>query len=417
MTPTAHPSGLALRAADLSLSRPPRWAWQDRIVLGSLNLLLGAEGCGKGTLAAWMIARWTCGELPGDLLGEPVTVGILGDEDGFDSVWVPRLHAAGADLSRVHLIERPDGGYVELHADRDRLACAVDLEQIRVLYLDALIDNLGASVDDWRAKQVRDALAPARQIARDQDVAVLGALHPNRSGSSFRQLMAGSIAFNAVSRSSLMLAEHPEDPDRRVLVRGKGNLSAAPDAVEFDIDGHRFTANSHTFNVPVARHFSTSDLTVDDLLTQAEPRPPAGEARETARDLIAEQLADGDWHLAAPIIDMCEKAGIYSRAARRAADDIGIERAKDGYPAVVNWRLAGQDPTHVSSVPSVHSVPSVDLALESRGDSKDSKDSADVCPDSVPTGERTSPLQPQLGDSGTDGDHGTLAEQLDQVTR
>ena len=34
-------------------------------LLGYLNLLVGDEGVGKGTLLAWLIARLTRGELPG----------------------------------------------------------------------------------------------------------------------------------------------------------------------------------------------------------------------------------------------------------------------------------------------------------------------------------------------------------------
>jgi len=213
-------SGLVVSAADLSRARPPRWAWQDRIVLGSLNLLLGNEGIGKGVTVAWLIAQLTRGTLPGDLYRQPVSVVILGDEDSFDDVWAPRLHAAGAELGRVLDVTRPDGGYVDIGQDREQLATIVAEHGARLVYADALLDNLGTAVDDWRAKQVRDSLQPLRRLARDLDVAVLGALHPNKKAESFRQLVSGSSAFNAVSRSSLYLAEHPDDEDRRVLARG-----------------------------------------------------------------------------------------------------------------------------------------------------------------------------------------------------
>ena len=89
---------LRVTGADLSRSRPTRFAWDKRIAIGGLNLMIGNEGAGKGTLTAWLIAGLTRGELPGDLFGRPVGVAVLGDEDDFDSVWTPRLHAVGADL-------------------------------------------------------------------------------------------------------------------------------------------------------------------------------------------------------------------------------------------------------------------------------------------------------------------------------
>lgn len=282
---TGSPSELTTHRADLSLSKPPKWAWQDRIVLGALSLIVGNEGSGKGTLAAWAFARLTLGELPGNLYGKPTTVGVIGDEDSWQDVWTPRLHAAGADLERMKLIERQDGEPIDLSACKSRLAALVVDDDMRLVYCDALLDNLGADTDDWRAKQVRGALAPARQLARELQCAVLGSLHPNKStGGGFRRLVSGSVAFNAVSRSSLLLAEHPDDDTRRVLVRGKGNLSALPQAVEFSIESYRFEANGHEFNVPRASDFTTSALTTDELLATPATPAPAGEARTAARD-------------------------------------------------------------------------------------------------------------------------------------
>jgi AAA domain len=378
--------GLAVRTADLGLSKPPEWAWADRIVLSALNLVVGVEGSGKGTLACWIFAKITRGELPGNLYGTPSTVAIVGDEDGFGDVWTPRLHAAGADLDRIKLVERGDGSLVELAADRERLTDVVSAEGIRLLYLDQLTDNLGAAVDDWKAKPVREALAPARRIARELNCAVLGSLHPNKGGGSFRQLVSGSIAFNALSRSSLLLAEHPEDPERRILVRGKGNLSAEPSAVEFEIEGHKFEANGHRFNVPRAVGFTTSGLTSEDVLSRPAAPVPAGEARTDARELIATALADGEWHEAGPIIAECERAGAYKRAAQRAADDVGIEKERRGFPATSHWRLSRQEVTPSASVTGVTTVTSVETALIDRDDSCDTDDSGAERHLSVTTG-------------------------------
>jgi hypothetical protein len=371
-------SSLTARSADLSHSKPSKWAWQDRIVLGALNLIVGNEGAGEGTLAAWIFAQLTLGELPGDLHGKPTSVGVIGDEDSWADVWTPRLHAVGADLDRVKLIERRDGELIDLAGSKNKLAQLVSEDGMALLYIDNLLDNIGADTDDWRAKQVRGALAPARQLARELQCAVLGSLHPNKStAGGFRRLVSGSVAFNALSRSSLLLAEHPENPDRRVLVRGKGNLSATPPAVEFTIESHRFSANEHEFNVPRAADFTTSSLTADDLLDAPATTALAGEDRIAARELILKVLADGDWHEAGLVIAECKRAGIYAKAAQRAAVDLGVEKIKREFPARSHWRLTGHPATPVSSVPSVSSVSSTDSALEGREDSKDSRDRED----------------------------------------
>ena len=64
-------------------------------------------------------------------------------------------------------------------------------------------------------------------------------MHPKKGEAvSFRNLVAASHQFNAVSRSSLLLAEHPDDDTRRVLARGKGNLTGPLPLLEFVIRSH-----------------------------------------------------------------------------------------------------------------------------------------------------------------------------------
>ncbi len=359
---TDHPSGLRITTADLSRARPPRWAWKDRLPLGYLSLILGSEGVGKSTLAAWLIARLTHGDLPGHLRHTPINVAVVGDEDSFAHVWTPRLHAAGADLSRVKALDRPEGGYIELRADQERLALALDLEQIGFAFFDALVDNLGVGVNDWHAREVREALQPIRQIARELDIGTLGSMHPNKRGSTFRELVAGSSAFNAVSRSSLLLAQHPEDEARRVLVRGKGNLSAPPPAVEFTIEGASFTANGHDFNVPKAAGFEACDLTVEELIDTSSSKAAEHSKVAEAVEIIEALLPrDGEWHPAASIYEACAADDIEKHTVKRAKKRLGLEnRRASTFQAPSEWRWPQGTAlgTSENGVPSAPSVPS-----------------------------------------------------------
>ena len=169
-------SKLKLRGVDLARVRPVRWAWPRRWPIGYLALLIGAEGVGKGTLISHLVAHLTRGTLPGDLEGKPTTVAFIGDEDSFDAVVTPRLHAAGADLERVRTTEEG----VDVERDAGALGDLVDDEGIGAVIFDQLLDNLGEGLDDWRAKPIRDALRPLRRVARERDIAVLAALHPTR---------------------------------------------------------------------------------------------------------------------------------------------------------------------------------------------------------------------------------------------
>jgi len=338
------------RAADLSRARPTRWAWQNRFAIGCLNLLIGNEGVGKGTLIAWMAAQWTHGLLDGDLKGQAISVGILGDEDDFDDVWTPRLHAAGADLSRVLQIERADGDVVHVRADREKLAVLLEENGIKVVIYDQLLDNLDFDPKGGnQQKAIRDALRPARALARQLGVAVLGALHPNKRGQSFRDLVAGSVAYNAVSRSSMFLADHPQVPDRRVLVRGKGNLSEMPDSFDFHLGNHLFTANDELFAVPVVQDIQYGQMTADDLIGVDAPKDDTQIGR--ACSLIRLRLPRDGWYPARPLYDWCAEEGIKERTVERAKAKLELESKKTPtVPPEALWRWPGSPDNEKSYV-------------------------------------------------------------------
>lgn len=370
---------------DLSKARPPVFAWRNRIVVGYMNLLLGEEGVGKGTLACWLIRGWTRGALHGAFKDRPINVGIVADEDAINDTWTPRLHAAGADLNRVGFFERPDGGYVSVTGDRSAIAAQVRKHRFKVLFFDALLDNLGADVDVFNQKKVREALKPLRALARELNVAVVGTLHPNKRGRSYRELSFGS-GFNAVGRSNLWLAQDPDDPDMRLVVRGKGNLSKQPQTVAFRISESKVELNGHAWSVPRATDFFTVDTSLEDLLDHVngerleQPDSKRGNAREAIRELLPR---DGEWHDAGPII---EAAGVDARIVREARKRLGVEsRAKPGtFPATHQWRWgqrrAASSQLRARSSPSSRSIRSA-KSLErdaSRAASADRRARADA---------------------------------------
>lgn len=335
---------LRARCADLTRVRPIRWTWAGRLPSGYLSLLLGAEGCGKGTLLAWVIARITRGELPGDLEGHPSRVLVIGDEDSFDSIVTPRLYAAGADCNLVDTLddEGDDDDLLDVARDASPLRELIRDGDYRLVALDALLDNLGVDVDDWRSKSVRDALRPLRRAARDLDVCMLGALHPNKGQrTSFRDLVSGTHAFNASSRSSLLLAPHPDDPDhRRVLVRGKGNFSAPPPSFEFTIQSRDLQLNDHAFNLPVVADAHDGELGVADLLkpdraapvrdTLADQIDAAGTGNVQTRAEIARAIGrDPNDRSVGRALDQLEEDGRWTKEARGKWRRFGIGTSKE----------------------------------------------------------------------------------------
>jgi hypothetical protein len=340
-----------LRNPTLDNAKPVEFAWRQRVAIGKVNLLIGNEGVGKGAVVSYLTARWTKGELDGSLRGEPVGVLIVGDEDALDDTWTPRLHAAAADFSKVFF---PPEDAVELDVTIEdgieTLRHWIALHGVKVVVFDALLDNLGVS-DDFKPREVRAALRPLRRLAGELDVAAVGSLHPRKGRTvSFRDLISGSHQFNAVSRSSLLLAQHPDDPNdierRRVLLRGKGNLSLAPMPLEFRLASCTFALNGHNFDQPLADEWCESDIELEDALSQEVGAPALRE--EEARSWLLANLTE-NWQPSGDVKVNAAAAGHRERTLKRAFQKLREEELAEykdeGQPRRTFWRLSSRATT------------------------------------------------------------------------
>jgi AAA domain/Toprim-like/IclR helix-turn-helix domain len=291
--PVGHPpeprSGLfTTRKLDASEFRPVEFAWEQRLVAGVLNVLAGTEGIGKGTMLAWVIAQLTRGGLPGQLRGKPARVLWVGDEDSWTHVVGPRLHAAGADLALVEEMISSDGRLFNVHHDAAELDRIIISGGFDVVVFEALLDHMPAGRNGDPTQHVRESLAPTRAVFRRRGTTALATMHTRKGpSSSFRDLMAGSHQYNALSRSSLLLAVHPDDEDRRIIVAGKQNYSRAAITESFELAEHGFELNDHRFSVSLAREFRPEpEITIDSLLASAAPRR-RDEHREDVLDALS----------------------------------------------------------------------------------------------------------------------------------
>lgn len=315
--------------ADLTQARPAKWAWKHRIYLGGLSLIIGGEGVGKGTQAAWMLARLTRGDLDGEFEGQPVNVAIVGTEDSFQSIWVPRVHVSGGDLDRLMQFERPDGGVLGLQDDKYGIGRALQENDVKLLYFDSLLDNIGSETNAWYDKAVREALEPARWLADELGIAIVGSLHPNKKGESFSNIVSGARGFNAVSRSTMFLAEHPEKENVKVFVRGKGNYAEAPESREWTLVKAEFDFNDHHFDMSKVEDMGPSDVTLDDLLEKfSGEKPDKGKSKiDKAADIISGMVPPtGDEVLAAVVLEALKAADITSKSTQQTARErLGVE--------------------------------------------------------------------------------------------
>ena len=197
--------------------------------------------------------------------------------------------------------------------------------QIKVLILYALLDHVGgAGTDEYKPRQVRAALAPLRRLAGEEEIAVLGSMHPRKGkAQTFRELMAASHQFNAVSRSSMLLAPHPEHDDRRVLALGKSNHAGRVSSLEFRVEVVHFELNGYQFRDVRAVDWCESAIDLDAAMQASMGTSGSKPSKvDLAGDAICEVLEDGPRPSADVKTDARRKVGCGHATIERAAAEL-----------------------------------------------------------------------------------------------
>jgi len=182
-----------------------QWLWYPYIPLGKLTILQGDHGEGKTSFILAVIAALTRGDpLPEcERAAEPMNVIYQTAEDGLADTIKPRLESAGADCTRVLVI---DEGKRELTLCDARLEEAIRRTAAKLIVLDPLQAYLGSNVDMHRANEVRPVLKRLSVMAERTQCAVILIGHMNKAQglkSGYRGL--GSIDFRASARSVLIV--------------------------------------------------------------------------------------------------------------------------------------------------------------------------------------------------------------------
>lgn len=271
------------------------WGWTGRLALGTLALLAGREGLGKSTVALWIAARITRGELPGEHAGHPKATLVCATEDSWEHTIVPRLIAAGANLALVYRVEilNADDIHLGLSLVRDlaQLEATARATGAALLILDPLMSRLDTNLDTHKDGDVRLALEPLVAVADRTGMTVLGLIHHNKSGSSDPlQLVMTSKAFTAVARSVHTVIPDPDDDTGARLLFGtpKNNLGRGDlPTLSFAVVGHPIETDDGTAwtgrvewatKCPSRSPRRCAGQPTPPMTGQPRPRPPPGSA-------------------------------------------------------------------------------------------------------------------------------------------
>ncbi len=264
---------------------------------------------------------------------------LLSAEDDPEDTTVPRLIAAGADLTRVHIlsaVSAPDkNGIRPISLDTDIPAVERLLETLptaRLLVIDPIAAYCGKA-DSHKGAEVRALLLPLTMMAQRRDIAIIGITHFNKGGNGPAVTRGlGSIAWTAAARMSWAVVRDTEDPANRLFLPIKCNLAADIGGLSYrivDVDG-----------VPqIAWSADTVNRTVDEVLSEQQGgrrSPKANDAISWLRDLLADGRMPGR-----EVKEHAKDAGYSARMLDSAKDALKISPYVEGFGkgGVWYWQL------------------------------------------------------------------------------
>ena len=300
------------------------WLLYPFIPFGKVTIVQGDPGEGKTTMVLQIIAKLTKGEavlpsgsdepaLEGKTMAlEPVNVIYQTAEDGLGDTIKPRLLSAGADCSRVMVIDDNDQALTMMDA---RLEEAIIQTKARLVVLDPIQGFLGADVDMHRANEIRPLMKRVAVLAEKYHCAIIliGHMNKNSNGkSSYRGL--GSIDFQAAARSVLIVGRIKDEPEIRVVCHVKSSLAPEGKSIAFRLD-------KDTGFEWIGEY----DISADDLLSGDN----RGQKIHAAKEFLQEVLAYGSV-AQTKVAEEAESRGIKKKTLWNAKKELEIDSVKIG---------------------------------------------------------------------------------------
>jgi putative DNA primase/helicase len=332
-------SALVSRCAAEITPEKIKWLWPGRLARGKHTCIAGEPGTGKSQLTIAVVAavttggEWPCGEGQAPL-GNVI---ILSAEDGAADTIIPRLLAAGADLSRVYVVSavrNADGSRraLNLQYDLDLLEKKVaEVGNVALIVVDPVSSYLGKT-DSHRNSEVRGVLEPLSEMAERTRIAILSVTHFSKAGAGNTtkalHRFIGSIAFTGAPRAAFAVIEDAEYDGRRLLLHAKNNLAPPSQGLAFRLEqclvkGDIIASRILWDTAPVT-------ITANEALAAEAAGPESRTAKTEAMAFLQEALAGGPMPAIAAT-RMAREHGLTDKAIRSAREALGVKIDRDGF--------------------------------------------------------------------------------------
>jgi len=337
-----------LPASDIK-PKKAKWILDMEIPAGITTVFAGKGGCGKSTYALSIIAGLSRGTLPGAYYGIPRNVLYAAVEDDWQTVVIPRLIAAGADLNRVFALEAIDRGI----DSQFQLPLDAELVRNKIIELEAALVVLDPATSigtgDWNKREdVRATLNSINNIGHDTGCAFIAICHFGKGGGHASDKISGSAAIRDTARSVFLFAEDSV-VGCTIVSHDKSNYGVTVGDRCFEIEGFVVEAMvvDEQTGMPKLEQFPTSRLagalrdcavSVEEVINR--PLDTENKSKVTkAADWLTDYLSENGDTPSEQVLRAGAAAGHSERTVHRARSVAGIVASGSarGRPSI--WSL------------------------------------------------------------------------------
>lgn len=317
---------LVVVAASDVKPRPVEWLWEGRLEKGTTAFIQGGKAAGKSTWLRAMAAYCTGGPILPGMKGRRKAVGnvlYFAGEQALESIVIPGLKAAGADMKKVHCSDRQQGGGNQLRLTRDceRLARLIKKLDVALVVIDPIFCFLDSFANlEGPTTPIRDFMGEVADVAADTRAVILMARNitkgPHKSALDAGR---GGGELGNAARSVLHADELPCGGQYALAVV-HANAAATPPAIVYRFQGKGDSV--------VTEFVGWSSITADELA--------GGEDAELERNLldhaksIIKQMLKGGEVNSKSVKMIGEGCMISARTMMRAAKELGVEKRRTG---------------------------------------------------------------------------------------
>ncbi len=288
------------------------WLWYPYIPYGKITIIQGDPGEGKTTAILRIAAILSKGEkLPCDEReNAPINIIYQTAEDGLNDTVKPRLIEADADCSRIKVIDESTKNLTMLDK---RIEQAIAETGARLIILDPIQAYIGAEINMNSANETRAVMSNLCALAEKYSCAIVLIGHMNKgSGNKSTYRGLGSIDFQAVARSVLVVGRIKDNPQIRVIAQSKSSLAPEGDSIAFEL-------NKETGFKWLGKY----NISVDELLNGNQKENKSEIAEIKLRELLANgKLPQNE------IMEIMKEENISKRTIDEVKKKIGIKSLK-----------------------------------------------------------------------------------------